>query len=90
MADLQDFIAEQGGITLHRRRVLKAFSHVPESPLMDVLFNITRPPLRIMNAATGTAPAPAPPVTQTIRRKGMVDYRRELHGLSDQPDTDSK
>ena len=37
MSDLQDFIAEESGITLHRRRVLKAFSHVPDSPLMEVL-----------------------------------------------------
>lgn len=89
MSDLQDFIAEASGITLHRRRVLKAFSHVPDSPLMDVLYNMTRPPLRIVKPGLKKA-EPQQCAEPTIVRKGMVSYRRELHGLSNQPDEDSK
>jgi hypothetical protein len=88
MSDLEDFIADSHGITLHRRRVLKAFSHVQDSPLLDVLLNMTKPTLRIAkpDPAQAAPPAPAP----RIVRKGMVNYRRELHGFSDQPETNPK
>ena len=89
MSDLQDFIAEASGITLHRLRVLKAFSHVPDSPLMDVLYNMTRPPLRTMRPGLEKA-EPQQCAAPTIVRKGMVNYRRELYGLLNQPDEDSK
>jgi hypothetical protein len=88
MSDLEDFIADSNGITLHRRRVLTAFSHVPEGPLMDVLLNLTKPALRIVKPepATAAAQLPAP----RIVRKGMANYRRERYGIFDQPEADSK
>jgi hypothetical protein len=88
MSDLEDFIANSNGITLHRKRVLKAFSHVEDSPLIQVLYNMTRPALRVTKP--DRKKAAAPPVAPKIVRKGMVNYRRELHGYSDQPDTNSK
>jgi hypothetical protein len=92
MSDLQDFIADASGITLHRRRVLTGFNHVQNGPLMDVLFNMTRPPLRVMKvdpAKASSHATHAPHAPAVIVRKGMVNYRRELYGLSDEPDTHS-
>jgi hypothetical protein len=87
MSDLQDFIADASGITLHRRRVLKAFSHVSDSPLLEVLLNMTRPALRTVKPDLVKQPRSAAP---TIVRKSMVNYRRELHGYSELPDADPK
>ena len=77
MSDLQDFIAQTAGVRLHRNRVLTAFSHVGEGPLLTVLFNQTRPamlskmqPVAATRGATRSA--------AKIVRRGMVDYRREL------------
>jgi hypothetical protein len=79
MSELQDFIAEQSGITLHRHRVLKAFATVHDSPLLEMLLNQTRPPLR--KAATHVRPHPhLPPLAPAIIRRGMVNYRRERFG----------
>jgi hypothetical protein len=88
MSELEDFIAASNGITLHRKRVLKAFSHVEDSPMMQVLLNMTRPALRVMNPEPAKS-APRPPAPKIVR-KGMVNYRREYRGYNDQPDTDAK
>jgi hypothetical protein len=89
MSDLQDFIADTNGITLHRRRVLTAFSHVSSGPLMDALFNVTRPSLRVMKPDPAKPAPHAPHAPAAIVRKGMVNYRRELYGLSNEADTHS-
>lgn len=91
--DLQEYIAETSGIKLHRTRVLTAFSHVGEGPLMDMLFNLTRPAVqskpklsslhsRYAKAAPATPSEAAPPSARIVR-KGMVNYRREFLGLDD-------
>jgi hypothetical protein len=76
MSELEDFIAESAGVQLHRKRVITAFSHVGQGPLLNVLFNQTRPPLlrkaKPVRAAQPKSSAP------TILRRGMVDYRREF------------
>jgi hypothetical protein len=93
--DLQEFIAETNGIKLHRTRVLTAFSHLPEGPLMDALYNLTRPAAqskpklsalhsRRADKTSEQTPEKTPP-TPTIVRKGMVNYRREFLGLNDAP-----
>jgi len=84
--ELQDFIAENSGIKLHRRRVLTAFSHVPDSPLIDMLFNLTRPALRAKKVMKVAHPETNAKPTPTIVRKGMVNYRREFYGLNDVPE----
>jgi hypothetical protein len=76
MSDLEDLIEGTSGVRLHRKRVLTAFSHVEKGPLLDMLFKLTRPPLRKMKAAAKTA-HPAVPAAPTIVRRGMVDYRHE-------------
>jgi hypothetical protein len=81
--ELQDFIAGQSGVHLHRKRSLTAFSHVQPGPLLDVLLSITRPVRRVANTAniqraSSSADSPAPKAS--IIRKGMVNYRRELRG----------
>ena len=81
MSDLEDFIADSNGITLHRRRVLKPFGHVHDSPLLDVLMNLTKPALRVMKP--DPAQAAARPPAPRIVRKGMVNYRREVRGITD-------
>ena len=85
MSELQDFIAGMDGVHLHRQRRLTAFSHVHEGPLMDMLYSITRPPLRMTNAKAATHASHAAreqtPVPQpAIIRRGMVNYRREMSG----------
>jgi hypothetical protein len=76
MSDLEDLVEETSGVKLHRKRVLKAFSHVQEGPLLDVLFKLTRPPLR--KSKPTAAVLHANPLPPTIVRKGMVDYRRGM------------
>jgi hypothetical protein len=92
MSDLQDFIAEQSGVTLHRRRVLTAFNHLDDGPLMNVLFNMTRPPLLVTkpNPAHPRHAPHAPSAPPAIVRKGMVNYRRELYGTTGEGETGPK
>jgi len=68
MSDLEDFIANSNGITLHRKRVLKAFSHVDDSPLIQVLYNMTR--RRCASRKPIAKKAAAPPAAPKIVRKG--------------------
>jgi hypothetical protein len=76
MSDLEDLVEETSGVKLHRKRVLTAFSHVQQGPLLDMLFKLTRPPLRKSKPAAVVHHAkPLPP---TIVRKGMIDYRRGM------------
>lgn len=92
---LEDLIEQNSGIVLHRKRVLTAFSHLREGPLLDVLFKLTRPPLRKASTVAATlaaraakaAQAPIEQVT-TIVQTGMVDHRRERHPSSVAPQTD--
>jgi hypothetical protein len=79
MEDLQDIIAAQHGIVLHRKRVMKAFAAVHEGPLLDVLFSLTRPrtkPALRKKIETRHSRHHAVPTTPEIVRKGMVDYQR--------------
>lgn len=88
--DLQEFIAASNGISLHRTRVLTAFSHVPDGPLTNLLFNLTRPPLRAKSTVAAVTALTARTLGKTagpaIARKGMVNYRREFLGLKDTPE----
>lgn len=74
--NLQDFIAREHGIELHRKRSMKAFATVHDGPLLDVLFNLTRPTLRKKIDTKHAAHHPTP--LPTIVRKGMVNYRNEV------------
>ncbi|MGA2393008.1 MAG: hypothetical protein ABSH03_06650 [Candidatus Lustribacter sp.] len=76
MSELDDLVEEYSGVKLHRKRVLTAFGHVEQGPLLNLLFKMTRPPLRKTKPAKNVhhEKLPAP----TIIRKGMVDYRRSL------------
>ena len=85
-SELQDFIAGLSGVHLHRKRRLTAFSHVQDGPLLNVLYNITRPVQVVANKNKGrlASPAPGAPAPQpSVIRKGMVNYRREMHGFED-------
>jgi hypothetical protein len=82
MSNLQDFIADSHGIKLHRRRVLTAFTHVPDGPVLRVLYSMTRPEKTVTEPVSEKPPKPAAPA---IVRRGMVNYRRELYGPSDKP-----
>lgn len=78
MSEFEEYVAERTGVHLHRKMVLTAFPDVREGPLTDVLFRQTRPALRkqkTIQAKAATSSAP----TAKIVRKGMVDYRRQLH-----------
>jgi hypothetical protein len=75
MSQLDDLIEQYSGVQLHRKRVLTAFGHVQQGPLLDMLFKLTRPPLRKLQL--DATPQAKPHRTRIVRR-GMVDYRRDL------------
>ena len=80
--NLQDFISGLSGVQLHRKRRLTAFSHVQDGPLLDVLYNMTRPVQRVANkdkAQYASAAPGSPEPKPSVIRKGMVNYRREMH-----------
>lgn len=45
-SELEYLVEQNSGVLLHRKRVLMAFSHLHDGPLLDVLFKITRTALR--------------------------------------------
>lgn len=73
---LEDLIEQNSGAILHRKRVITAFSHLAGGPLLDLLFTITRPPLRKAKAIAATRPKKQP--ARTSAPAGTVDHRRAL------------
>lgn len=83
---LEELIEQNRGVVLHRKRVVTAFSHLPEGPLFDLLFKMTRSPLRNTKSIRASRAAklinPTSVQTGTIVQRGMVDYRRERSSAS--------
>jgi hypothetical protein len=60
-----------------QERVMTAFATVHEGPLLDVLFNLTRPKSQLRKKVETRHSRHHPkPTAPTIVRKGMVNYYR--------------
>jgi hypothetical protein len=65
----------------HRKRIVTPFAHVTDSPLVDVLFSITRGALPAPKRPI--SPPPDAPPDEPLVPKGMVNYRRERRAAPD-------
>jgi hypothetical protein len=75
-SELEQQIREElCGVRLHRKRIVTPFAHVTDSPLVDVLFSITRGALPAPKRPI--SPPPDAPPDEPLVPKGMVNYRRE-------------